>query len=150
MRNTWILIANASEARLFNAEKTTKDMQLVQAYSHQESREKIANLIDGGKGSYRKTPSPKSAYEEPTNPRQVEIERFAHQLAHKLNDGRNKNLYRNLVLIAPSQFQGLLNKFCNPHVKNLIVIRMDKDYTKYKKEELLHYLDGKIRIRYAA
>lgn len=151
MKATWILIANASEARLFQTKKNPKDMRLIFQFYHPESRLKDIQLVTDGAGKYRQTPrTPKSAYEGPTNPKQVEIERFAHELAHKLNEGRNSHAYENLVVIAPSHIQGLLNKFCNSHVKNLIMVTLDKDYTKLRKEELVEYLDGRIRIRYAA
>jgi protein required for attachment to host cells len=143
MKTTWILIANASEARLFKTEKHPKDMELIDEFHHPESRQKVVNLVTGGIGSYRKASStPKSSFEEPTNPKQVEVENFAHELAAKLNEGRNKNLYKNLVLIAPSQFRGLLNKYCNEHVKSLILVALNKDYTKLKKDELSQCLNG--------
>jgi protein required for attachment to host cells len=147
MRTTWILIANASEARLFQAIKTTRDMKLVDEFSHPASRQKVVNLITDNAGRYRNSnTSPKSRYEEATPPKEVEAERFAHKLASKLNEGRNRNLYRNIIIIAPSQFQGLLNRCCNVHVKNLITNTMDKDYTKLTAHKLLQQLDGKLLL----
>jgi|688.fasta_scaffold257227_2 protein required for attachment to host cells len=151
MRTTWILIANSSTARIFQAAKTTKDMKLICEIDHPESREKAVNLVSDLPGRYRKSSSsPLSVYEEPTNPKQVEVERFAHQLAHELNEGRNLNKYHDLIIIAPAHFQGLLNKTFNTHVKNLITITLDKDYTRLKQHELLNYLDGKIKLKRAA
>lgn len=150
MRTTWILIANASQARLFKAEKSTKNMELIALFFHPQSRERTVDLVSDVPGRYRNGISPKSNFEEATSPKQHEIESFAHELAEKLNEGRNKNLYKNLIVIAPSHFQGLLNKFCNSHVKNLIITTLHKDYTKVKEHDLLHYLDGKVNLRRAA
>jgi protein required for attachment to host cells len=150
MRTTWILIANSSEARLFQAQKSTKDMTLVQEFKHPESREKAIDLVADGQGRYRNMAAPKSSFQDPSNPKQVEAERFAHQLAIILDDGRNQNLYGNLVIIAPSHFQGLLNKCVNIHVKDRISSTIDKDYTKLKEHELPAYLYGKVVIRRAA
>lgn len=151
MKTTWILIASSSEARLFQAEKTTKDMKLIHEFHHPQSRKKNMQLVSDVPGRYRKSSStPRSVFEEPTSPKEVEVERFAQELAAILNEGRTKNLYKNLILIAPSHFQGVLNKCCNSHVKNRIVDTIDKDYTKIKQHDLTHYLDGKISLRRVA
>lgn len=151
MKTTWILIANSSEARLFKAEKSHHNMQLIKQFSHPESRDKIVNLVADVPGRYRKNGNaPKSTFEEASNPKKVEAERFAHELANELNKGRTNNLYTNIILIAPSHFQGLLNKYCNIHVHHLIQEAIDKDYTKVKQHQLDKFLDGKIRLRQVA
>lgn len=143
MKTTWILIANASEARLFSAKKTYKDMELIKEFHHPESREKVHNLISDASGRYRKNISPKSAFEEMHNPKKLEAEKFAQILAFTLEQGRNKNLYSNLILIAPSQFHGLLNKSCSHFVIDKVIERLDKDYTKIREHDLNKYLNGK-------
>lgn len=151
MQTTWILIANGSSARLFETEKNSTKMKLLTEFQHPESRQKITKFIDGGRGRYRsKNDVPGGIYSEPTGPRQVELERFAHELAYKLNEGRTKNLYKNLILIAPAHFQGLMNKFVKSQVKNLVSLALYKDYTKLKQHELVRHLDGKLLLKHAA
>jgi protein required for attachment to host cells len=150
MRTTWILIANSSEARLFQAQKTTKDMTLLHEFKHPESREKGLDLVADLPGRYRNGSLPKSSYQDPSSPKELEAERFAHQLAIILDEGRNSNLYRGLIIIAPPHFQGLLNKSFNIHVKDRIVNTLDKDYTKLKNHELGGYLHGKVLLRKVA
>lgn len=146
MKTTWILIANACQARLFEAEKTYRQMRLITEFSHPESREKVTDLVIDNRGRYHDTKSsPAGVYDVPTNPKEVEAERFAHELAKKLDTGRTHNEYVNLVLIAPSHFQGLLNKCCKNQVKERIINTIDKDYTKLKQPQLLKYLDGKLK-----
>lgn len=151
MRTTWILIANASEARLFQAEKNTKNLTLLEEFKHPESREKTLDLISDIGGRYRNPGfAPGGLYQEPTPPKELEAERFAHELAVKLNKGRNLNQFHDLIVIAPPHFQGLLSRFCNSHVKMLITHIFHKDYTKLKPHELPQYLNGKIRQKKAA
>lgn len=150
MKTTWILVANASEARLFEAQKSYQKMQLIESFYHPQSREKTVNLVTDASGRYRNFSAPISAYDEPSNPKQVEAHRFAQVLAHKLNEGRTQNLYNHLVLVAPPYFHGLLNKCCNTKVKNKVVNALDKDYTKLKARELLKHLDGKLNLYKAA
>lgn len=148
MKKTWVLIANASEARLFEGEKSSNRMILLAEFFHPESREKISDLVVNNRGRYRDMKNaPSGVYQEPTNPRQVEAEKFAYELASTLNKGRVHHKFNRLILIAPSQFQGLLNKFCNHHVKHLIMNTIDKDYTKVKENQLSKYLNGKLRLQ---
>lgn len=150
MRTTWILIANASEARIFQSQ-TPKEIKLIRQLKHPESREKVINLVSSLAGRYRRPAATATGlYQELTSPKEVEAERFAHELALHLNEGRNQHEYKKLVVIAPAHFQGLLNKVCNSHVKNLIAQTLDKDYTKIKQHDLLHYLDGKVSLKKAA
>lgn len=147
MKATWILIANSTRARLFRMEKHNHDMELVEEFSHPQSREKIGDLITDSSGRYTKSlgHSPKSAFEEPNTIKQLEALRFAHILAQILDKGRTKNLYHNLIVIAPPHFQGVLNKCCNAQVKQKIYITVDKDYTKVRQHDLSKYLNGKLR-----
>lgn len=151
MKDTWILIANSSEARLFKTEKHSRNMKLVKEFFHNESREKVENLITDAAGRYRQsTSSPKSAFEDANSPKEIEADKFAHILAQILDEGRNHNLYENLVFIAPSHFQGLLNKNCNHYVMGKVVKTLDKDYTKVREYDLPKYLNGKLSRRFAA
>lgn len=148
VRPTWILIANASQARLFKSEKPYHEIELIKEFNHPESRAKTSDLVTDNNGRIlnRGRSSPSSVYQEPTSPKEVEMERFAHELAEQLNSGRTSNQFSGLVLIAPSQFHGLLSKFCNNHVRNLIIRTIDKDYTKFKERDLKKMLDSKIRF----
>lgn len=150
MKTTWVLIANGSEARLFKAQKNYRDMHLLQEFYHPESREKAINLVTDAPGRYRKSVAPKSAFEEPLSPKKMETDKFAHTLANILEQGRTKNLYSNLIVIAPAHFQGLLNKCCSHFVINKIVDTLDKDYTKITEHELPNYLNGRFFGRLVA
>jgi protein required for attachment to host cells len=148
---TWVLIANSSNAKLYKSEKPYHQLELIKKFEHPQSREKARDLITDGYGRYKfTTNSPPSAYSDPMNPKEVEAERFAHELALELNQGRTKNHYHHLVLVAPSHFRGLLNKYCDNHVLNLVVHSINKDYTKIKQHDLSKYIDGKQILRNAA
>lgn len=148
MKSTWILIANSSEARLYKSEKPFHEIKLLKEFSHPESREKVLDLVSDGLGRYNVPVSSRGGiYEEPSNPKQVEADRFARELAEKLNKGRIKNQYSNLIIIAPPQFHGLLNKHFNNHVLNLIKTTLEKDYTKVKEHDLVKLLNSRLSHR---
>jgi protein required for attachment to host cells len=147
MLNThWILVANGSEARIFSTDKIFdgQNWQLIKEFDHPESRERDLDLVTDKPGRYqfqsKSGTSGHGAYSEHTEPREVEVERFARQLAEELNGGRVHNLYHQLILIAPPHLHGLLNKYCESNVLNLITHHVEKDYTKLKQRELAMYL----------
>lgn len=134
----WILVADASSARLFSAEKIYGDWELIKKFDHPESREKDVDIISDKFGTFPNLgTSGSSAYTEPTDPKEAEEDRFAHQLAAELNLGRTKNYYHKLVLVAPPRFHGRLNKHCDSHVLNLIQKHLEKDFSHLKDHELI-------------
>lgn len=146
-RTTWILIANSCQARLFKSEKPYQDIELLMEFAHPKSRAKGINLISDGYGRVlnRGKGTRASVYEDPTNPKKFEAKRFARELAQELNLGRAKNQYHVLILVTPSHFRGLLNKFCDVMVMNTVQHTIDKDYTKCKQHELKKLLNNKIK-----
>ncbi|MGB6976269.1 MAG: host attachment protein [Gammaproteobacteria bacterium] len=147
MLNThWILVANASEARLFSTHKLGdgKSWQFLKEFNHPASRERDFELTSDKPGRYqfqgKSGTSGHGAYSDRTDPKEVEVERFAQQLAEELNTGRVHNLYHKLILIAPPHFHGLLNKYCDHNVLSLITQHVEKDYTKLRERELALHL----------
>jgi len=144
MENTWVLVANGSEARVFNLTKRSEGLQLVSEHLHPTSRMKGEKLASDRPGTYMgdsNSMGSASGYEEATSPKDYEIDRFAHELAGILNSGRTANSYGKLAVVAPSAFRGLLNKHMNDQVKKLVAHQIDKDYTKVNERELLGQLE---------
>lgn len=140
----WVLVANASEAKLYAAPFLGKELSLIEEFSHPESRNKGSDLTSDKVGHYQSNSgvgSAHGAFVEPTDPKQFEAVRFAHELANRLEKGRTSNLYAKLVVIAPPQFHGLLKKECNGHIQNLVMHYVDKDYTKLTEGELVSMLE---------
>lgn len=140
MTNYWILIANASQAKIYTASKLQGDWQLVKELNHEESREKDEELVSDKLGNFPNISRGSSSFIEPTDPKVFEEERFAHQLAEELNSGRTHNLYQKLILVAAPRFHGMLNKHCNQHVLGLVAKNVEKDYAQFSEYELLKHL----------
>lgn len=139
MHNTWVLVTNGSQARLFKTEYQPKNLHLLKEFSHPESREKGQDLASDRAGHYQGeiTGASHGAFNEATDPKSYEIERFAASLANELDAGRNANSYNSLIIVASPHFHGLLNKHMNQHVAGLVDKNIEKDYTSLKEAELL-------------
>ena len=144
MKNTWLLIANGSEARLFETELRPKTLNLLQEITHPESREKGAELASDKSGHYQGDAanggSTQGSFSEPTDPKEYEMERFAGELVKALEAGRTANSYQHLIVVSSPKFHGLLNKQMNGHISKLVVNHINKDYTSCNEKELLERL----------
>lgn len=141
MSVTWIMVANASQAKLYANNGPKKGLELVKELSHPESREKAANLVSDRIGNYAGSGS----YAQPTDPKEHEAERFAQELSRELEEGRVRNAYERLILVASSHFLGLLNQRISNQVKKIAQF-IEKDYTRLPVKELTGHLEGYVYL----
>ncbi len=138
MSVTWIMVANASQAKLYANHGPKKGLQLVKELEHPESREKAANLVSDRVGNFQGSGS----YAQPTPPKEHEAERFAQEISRELEEGRVNNAYERLILISSAHFMGLLNNRLTGHVRNKVTQSIEKDYTRLPIKELSGHLES--------
>lgn len=133
-----ILVANASEAHVYEAENIRdKNLTKIKTLDHPKSRGKGLDLISDRPGHYQTNHSARSAYEK-SNPKETQAEYFAIQLCEELNLNRMHNNYEKLIIIAPPKFYGRMQKHLDKHVTEFIHI--PKDYTKCKPDEIAQHI----------
>jgi protein required for attachment to host cells len=141
MQTTWILVANSSLAKLFVRQDRKKELQLSGEYNHPESRQKGKELASDRSGHAESKGNGHGAMVSTSAPKEYEAERFATELADVLDGGRLNNEYTRLILVAPPQFHGMLNKQISKHVQDLVFANIQKDYTSEQERGLLNHLD---------
>ena len=137
--STWILVANASQAKLYSRTNIKNGLSLVKTLTHPESRMKNAELVSDGSGAMQSAGG-HGARQPQTEPKQNEAIHFAQQLALELNQGRNEQQFRQLVVMAPPAFLGLINDKLDDQTAKLVTSRLDKDYTHFSDKEILSQL----------
>lgn len=142
MSITWIMVANASHAKLFRNEGPKKGLKLVKELLHPESREKASELVTDRIGNFAGSGS----YAQPTEPKEHEAERFASEIAHELESGRINNAYEKLILVTSSHFMGLLNGRLSQQVRKKISESISKDYTHLPVKELTGHLENVVYL----
>ena len=148
--STWLLVANASQARLYATQSgRLRSLTLIREYAHPESREKGEALSSDRPGHFQATTtnmagSAHGEFIEPTSPKDYEHQRFARELADALNEARTKNQFDNLLLVASPHFHGLINQNLNEHVARMISSHINKDYIELDEAELLNKLNSLI------
>ncbi|OGO93786.1 MAG: hypothetical protein A3F41_06800 [Coxiella sp. RIFCSPHIGHO2_12_FULL_44_14] len=138
MEKTWILIANASMAKIFKVNKLkflsgTAKLNLIEEFTHPASRKKSMDMVSDRLGRYRAHGGEglgHGAYAEPTDPKAYEIEHFAHELVEKLEAGRVSHQFEDIILVASPHFYGLMNKSFHEDLRRMITTVIEKDYTK--------------------
>jgi|SRR3989304_3657944 len=127
---TWILVANAAEAKILTTDNLrVGELELVREFAHPESRKKASELMSDKPGHYKTDGNAYSAYSR-SDPKEVEAEHFAIQLAHELKASWDKNQYKKLIIVTSAHFYGLINK--HMHLNHALeIVHVLKDYTRY-------------------
>jgi protein required for attachment to host cells len=147
LAKTYVLIADASRARLF--QQAAQHFALLETFDHQPSRVRNQDLVEDTNGRKPAGPSVGANYggrsvsrgvgrpgvAPDTEPKEVEAEKFAHELATMLADTLRDQEDR-LVLAAPPHFLGLLKKTLSASVVKRVELTVDKDLTKVEGREL--------------
>lgn len=133
----WILIADSTHADLYQTEKIADEWRLLKQLDHPESREHDVDLVAGTPSRYR-TPMElsSSTFSEHTDPKLLEIDKFARLLGKELQQGWTNHQFGKIVLVAAPRFLGLLQKHCNSHFKDRITT-IEKDYAHMPEKERL-------------
>ena len=142
MSVTWIVVANASLAKLYENPGPNKGLQLVKEMAHPESREKAANLVSDRIGNFQGSGS----YAQATDPKHHEMDRFALEIAKVLEAGRIGNAFSRLVLVSSAPFIGRVRQHLGEQVKGKVSDSIEKDYTNLSLKDLSGHLGGVLRL----
>lgn len=136
---TWVVVADAARARVFNVEAETKALVEIMDMSHPASLQHASEMASDAPGmsSVKGMPS-KFGMEEIVSPKEEEAIRFAKQVAEALQ--QDIASYGRLYLIAAPHFLGLLRKDLDKAVQAKIIKELDKDLTKHTLEDIRAHL----------
>lgn len=140
MAITWILVANASLARLYANFGPKQGLKLVKELVHPESRMKNAELSSDRAGQMQASGSGHGAREQQTPPKLNAAKQFAQALAKELYLGRSRNEFARAILVAPPSFMGMINANLDGPTAQMITNRLEKDYTKTSEPDLRGHL----------
>ncbi|MDF2940579.1 MAG: hypothetical protein K0R66_1221 [Gammaproteobacteria bacterium] len=130
MPHDWLLVTNASHARIFKIKSAIgqpREMQLIHSIEHPESRMKVHELLSDKPGMYRSQGFAPGGHAQDIQ--NNEMERFAKELADIIDHARTLNRFQNLIIVSSPHFYGLLEKELSGSIKHLIKKVIQKDYT---------------------
>jgi protein required for attachment to host cells len=135
---TRVIVADSARARIFASHSALRHLEEVEGFAHPEAHKSNRDLASDSAG---KSVDQHGALESATSPKAHEAENFARMLAQHLKDLHNQQHYEQLVLIAPPQFLGLLNKQLPKPLDKLVTKTVDKDLTTHSIEDIIGYIE---------
>ena len=127
MSITWVLVANARSAALYENQGPNKGLTLVKQLEP-EADGLVEDLSVGAMD--------RSSWHGPGDLRRNKAKGFAHRLAGELRSGRTRNRFSRAVLVAPPTFMGLLNAELDSPTAQKVSGRLEKDYTRNSTSDL--------------
>lgn len=141
-QETWVLVANSSQAKLFRLTQFPK-IEPIQDFAHPESRLHDQDLISDKPGrNFDRMGTGRHSYESKHDPKSLEIDKFGKILAEHLNLAHENGDFSRLYLLANPSFLGVLRQELNPRLQNAIVSEIAKDMTEHPKSDIEHQIEA--------
>jgi len=144
---TWIVLADAATARIYQPQADGRDWTPIAELNHPESRAKESELGRDKPGRVKQSGGSRAAMERPTPRKEVEIEKFARQIVKTLDDALLRKAYDHLVLAAPPELVGVLRKLLPRRVEDRIAATVEKDYVHLDPPEARDRLEKQLAAR---
>jgi protein required for attachment to host cells len=136
----WVVNTDSNTCRIYQYSKNPTQLTLLKEISHPENKLRDIDLTSDKPGRYKASNSSHGAYSQRTDPKEIKIDDFSREIARELDNGRNTNAYKNLIIIAAPHMNGLLFQHFNKNVKNLVTHNLEKDFIHLADHELLEML----------
>ncbi|MEN3292218.1 MAG: hypothetical protein V7642_1471 [Burkholderiales bacterium] len=138
MERTWIVAADSSRARIFEAEGAGNNFHEIQDFVNEAGRERHQDLRTDAKGRfYGKGERDQAHTAEPDIDAPVhETELFAKKVCEYLDKARVENKYDELFVVAFSKFLGLMRDSLSKETQKIIKREMTKDISSYDEKDI--------------
>ncbi len=139
-KDTWLIVANSSLARIFKIENRHSLIELA-VLEHPESRLHTRDLVSDKPGrDFERIGPARHSIESQTSPKQQEFNYFAKQLAKYLEEALAKGEFNRLYLAASPGLLGILRQILHPSLTKLLSGEINKDVTHLKPQEIMTHL----------
>ena len=143
MKNQWILVTNASLARILRRDSARTPLVPVETMSHEQSRMRGTELATDRPGSEAADNSHGVNHFEPrTDRRRIEHRRFAREIAARLDKGLAAHEFDSLAVFASNPFLGELKAQLSDAVEKKVALVFSNDFTSLGLAEIEERLDG--------
>lgn len=129
MSTTWIVVADASRARIFRADAPNSALTEIDTLAHPESRLHEGDLVSDRTGHVVSSTTGGHNFGRDEVAKHAEADRFAAEVSRHLEQGHNQGGYAKLYLIAPPAFLGLLRQHLPKTVHDMVASEIAKDLT---------------------
>jgi protein required for attachment to host cells len=150
VRTEWIVVADASQARLLRRERDDEPLVAVSTWRHGASRDKPSETGDDRPGHGATDWRPGGTRFEPRlDPRRKEHLRFAAEIAARLEHAAAQGEFGRLTVYAPAEFLGELRAALGRHAQERLRVAVDVDLVAYGLDELERRIGRALHAREA-
>jgi protein required for attachment to host cells len=137
MKPEWFVIANASLARLFSRDGHGGPLRPLPVLTHAESRQKVHELVTDRAG-HEDTDRRRGGvpYEPRTDVMRKEQDRFAREVAHRIDQALQHGECGGVTVLASSPFLGDLKAHLTPATERALRGAHDLDLTQLSLNDL--------------
>ena len=141
MKGKWIVVADASRARIFQAEAVNGELHELETLTHPEGRLHEQELTSDLPGrSFDSGGQGRHGMDTENSPKHQELIHFIKFVASHLNDARKSGALKSLYIVAPAEVLGLLRDNLDKNTKAILVGDLTKNYSTLTSQELLKHL----------
>lgn len=141
MPKTWLLVADAAKARLFEIPRKGANPIEIACFTHPDGRTPGQHPEHGRQGRTQESANPaRHAIEPHTSLEEKHALQFADLLRDAIRQGRMENQYDQLVLMAPPRFLGVLRDRLDEQTLKCVVAEVGSDLLALSPTELRAYL----------
>ena len=142
MKTTWILVADSSRAKVFEARGASRDVHEIEEFIHPEGRAHNRDLKTDGPGRYYGKGEHTQGHTATTKvePQEHEAELFAKKLTDHLDKARTTQRFESLHLIAPPKFLGLIRRHMGKETQNMVEATLAKDVAWFDVHSITEYI----------
>lgn len=145
MNQTWVVVADSSRARIFQAEGVLGPLREVATLTHPEARLHTQELTSDLPGrAFDSVGAGRHAMERIVDPKEHEALMFAHQVATRLETAYNDGQFAQLVLVAAPRFLGQVRQTLSNQVAAAITYELDKNLTQQSAEDIRRHLPERL------
>lgn len=140
-KDTWIIVANGSECKVFSTNKGGKAIKLLKEFYSAESHLQAASLGPERPGRVQESfSSTRHAIEPKTDLHDKEKTKFSDLIANYLNKEIKTEKVRHLILISSPEFLGEIRKKLSKQTISMITREINKDLTHASDAKILEIL----------
>lgn len=140
MSYKWVLVADSSRARIFDADKLSS-LEEIESFSHTEGRlheQALTSDLPGkdagvsGAGGH--------AYQSQTSAKEQEAINFAKTIAKHLDDAHNAKKFTKLMIVSDPSFLGILRNQLSDQSRKAVSFELDKNITAHSVDDIQKHL----------
>ena len=141
MQPTWILVAESSQAIIYEAHSRKGPVAMLDTLSHPEGRKHEGDFKSDRSGSDGGSPDlGRHVLDDKTSAKDFDRNEFAKELAKHLDKARTDGKFNSLILTAPPEFLGLLRSNLNKDVASMVVNTVNKNLIQESPDSFIAYL----------